>query len=162
MSKLYRLTVLVVLLSMLLPLHTPAVQALVANDVQITMATDPYMVLDSNKPCVQGPNAAYVGFAIKNISGTTKTNLRATLGGFGNGYLLTGGQQATQYIGTLAANATDTVYWLVKYPCTFNVSQQLSVTVVDSSGVATTFSKAMTNPLPLSPARSDFGTTLLT
>lgn len=162
MSRLHRILTIFVLLSFFLPAQINTVQALSSSDIQITMATDPYMVLDSNKPCVQGPNAAYIGFTIKNVSATTKTKLKATLSGFGGGYVLTGGQLPTQYIGTLAAGASDTVYWLVKYPCTFDVKQTLTVSVVDSSGVSMSYSKAMTNPLPLAPTPSDFGTTLLT
>jgi hypothetical protein len=101
------------------PLLRPAesAYALSPGAVSITMTTDPFLVLDSNSPCVQGPNAAYVGFRITNTSGGLLSNLQATLSGFTGAFALTGGQPATQYIGQLAAAASDTLYWYITYPC---------------------------------------------
>jgi uncharacterized repeat protein (TIGR01451 family) len=117
------------------PLLRPAgsAYALSPGAVSITMTTDPFLVLDSNSPCVQGPNAAYVGFRVTNTSGALLSNLQATLSGFTGAFALTGGQAAAQYIGQLAAGASDTVYWYITYPCTTGQSNILTVTVSDAN-----------------------------
>ena len=90
-------------------------------------------MLDSNSPCVDGPNAAYVGYRITNTSGGTLTGVQATLGAAAAGFGLTGGQVATQYVGTLAAGASKAVYWYVTYPCTIGSSSDFTVTVSDDN-----------------------------
>jgi uncharacterized repeat protein (TIGR01451 family) len=94
----------------------------VAN-ASITMVTDPLLVSDSNGCSTgAGPRAAYVGFKVTNNTGSTQTNLQATITGFSSGFSLTqnGSQPQTQYIGTLANNASRTVYWHFQYPCHTN------------------------------------------
>jgi uncharacterized repeat protein (TIGR01451 family) len=117
------------------PLLRPAgsAYALSPGAVSITMTTDPLLVVDSNSPCVQGPNAAYIGFRVTNTSGALLSNLQATLSGFTGAFALTGGQVATQYIGQLAAGASDTVYWYITYPCVTGLSNILTVTVSDAN-----------------------------
>ena len=118
-----------------------------APGVSISMISAPQLTLDSNKPCQEGPRAAYVAFRVTNTSGAQLTNLRATISGFANGIALGGGQAAEQYIGALAAGANRVLYWFVAYPCTFGNASTLVVTVTDNtagstqgSGTVTTFS----------------------
>lgn len=111
--------------------------------ITITMTTDPLLVLDSNSPCVQGPNAAYVGFQITN-TGSSLTNLNVSLSGFASGFSLAGGQAANQYLGTLGPNASDTMYWYITYPCTIGQSNSLTVSVFSGSTLLNSGSATVT------------------
>jgi uncharacterized repeat protein (TIGR01451 family) len=119
-----------------------------APGVTISMISAPQLTLDSNKPCTEGPRAAYVAFRVTNTSGATLTNLRATLGGFANGITPggpAGSQQATQqYIGRLAAGANRVLYWFVNYPCTFGNAANLTLTVTDNTAGSTVGSGTVT------------------
>lgn len=106
--------------------------------LSISMTTAPLLVLDSNSPCVQGPDAAYVGFRITNTTGSTISNLQATLTGFASGFSLAGGQAGTQYVGSLAAGASRSVFWFFQYPCTFGQSNTFTATVFDGLGFSET------------------------
>ncbi|HUR00389.1 MAG TPA: hypothetical protein VM166_13115 [Gemmatimonadaceae bacterium] len=109
-----------------------------APAVTIRMGSDTLMTLDSNNPCASGPRNTYVYFRVTNTTGASLTNLSATITGFAGGITLSGGQVATQFLGTLAAGSTRTVYWYVQYPCAFDVVNTLTVSVGDgSSGTAT-------------------------
>jgi uncharacterized repeat protein (TIGR01451 family) len=90
--------------------------ALAAGSVTIQMVTDDQLVVDSNY-CSgnQGPRAAYVGFKITNTTGAAINNLQVDLATLTNGFSLAGGQVSNQYVGTLAAGASRTVYWYVQY-----------------------------------------------
>lgn len=114
-----------------------------APGVSVSMVSSPQLTLDSNAPCT-GPQAAYVSFVVTNTSGTTQTGLRATISGFSGGIALGGGQVAGQWIGTLAAGASRTLWWYVVYPCTFGVSSTLVVSVSDATPGATTGSGTVT------------------
>jgi uncharacterized repeat protein (TIGR01451 family) len=77
---------------------------------------------DCSNPLKSTPHAAYVGFKVTNNTGSTQSDLQATITGFSSGFSLTqnGSQPQTQYIGTLANNASRTVYWHFQYPCHTN------------------------------------------
>lgn len=100
----------------------------------VVQTSDTALTLDSNAPATSGPRAMYVHYRITNTSGASIPDLSATLGGFAGGIALAGGQPATQYIGTLAAGASRTVFWFVTYPSTFSVRAVLSVSVTDGAG----------------------------
>ena len=95
-------------------------QALNPGDVSITMVTAPFFIADSNSPpSMDGPEAAYVGFEVCNTSGALLSDLYATLSsitGTVPGFALAGGQQASQYVGTLEIGECQTYYWYVSYP----------------------------------------------
>ncbi len=119
-------------------LPPPSAQALTASQFRIRMVTDPLLISDSNGcSSGDGPQAAYVGFKIENISGGTLSNLSVNLGDFDTGFSLAGGQAATQYIGTLAAGESDIVYWYVSYPCHTAVDHEDTLTVTLTDGGAT-------------------------
>lgn len=102
--------------------------AAMAPGVSVTMISSPQLTLDSNKPCQEGPQAAYVAFRVSNTSGTTLTNLRATITGFASGIVLGGGQAAEQYVGRLEAGTSRVLYWFVSYSC-LNVGSAATLTV---------------------------------
>lgn len=114
-----------------------------APGVSVAMVSAADLTLDSNQPCT-GPQATYVAFRVTNTSGTTQSNLRASIAGFAGGITLAGGQAASQYVGTLAAGASRNVYWFVTYPCSFGVSATLTVSVSDASAGSVTGSGTVT------------------
>jgi uncharacterized repeat protein (TIGR01451 family) len=105
-----------------------------ALPLTVAMTSDSALTLDSNSPASSGPHAMYVSFRIANTSGAQVANLQATISGFGSGTVLSGGQAATQYVGTLAAGASRTVYWFITYPSSFNVRNVLTVSITDGAG----------------------------
>jgi len=62
-----------------------------APAVSITMVGDSALVLDSNKPCTDGPRAGFVSFRVRSTSGVSQSGLTATLSGFAGGITLGGG-----------------------------------------------------------------------
>ncbi len=115
----------------------------VARALEIEMVTDPFVVSDSNQ-CNSGdsPHTAYVGFRVTNDTGSTVTDLEATITGATTDFSLTGSgnQLETQYIGTLNPNDSRTVYWHIEYPCHTNKGSQppapsntFTVTVTDAN-----------------------------
>ena len=99
----------------------------------VVQVSDTALTLDSNSPTT-GPRAQYVAYRITNTSPLAVSNLSATIAGFAGGITLQSGQSATQYVGTLAAGASETLFWFVSYPATYNVRQVLTVTVTDGAG----------------------------
>lgn len=100
----------------------------------VTQVSDSALTLDSNSPATSGPHAMYVSYRITNTSALSVADLTATLGGFGGGIVLAGGQTAAQYVGTLAPGQSRTLYWFITYPSTFNVRNLLTVSVTDNAG----------------------------
>ena len=96
------------------------------------------LVNDSNQCATDGPGGAYAGVKITNSTGSTLTDLQATLSGFdtANGFGFAGGQVATQFVGSLNAGESRSVYWYVTKPCTFDLTDTLTVTLSDA-GVGT-------------------------
>lgn len=102
--------------------------------LNIVQVSDSALTLDSNSPATAGPHAMYVSYRITNTSGASVANLSATLAGFSGGIALAGGQSATQYVGTMAAGQSRTVFWFITYPSTFGVRNVLTVSVSDGAG----------------------------
>lgn len=126
---------------LLVPLLAAALSALVpfqrasaALPVSIVQISDTALTLDSNSPVTSGPHAMYVSYRITNTSGAALPDLSATISGFGAGAYLAGGQAATQYIGTLAAGQSRTLFWFVGYTSTIGVRTLLTVAVTDGAG----------------------------
>jgi uncharacterized repeat protein (TIGR01451 family) len=129
----------VILFTVAFALLALAPRAWGAPGVTVTMISSPALTLDSNKPCLEGPQAAYVAFRITNTSGAPLTNVRATIGGFAAGISLGGSQPADQYVGYMAAGAQKVLYWYTQYACnTFGATANLVVSVTDDTAGATT------------------------
>ena len=120
----------VALLILILP---QAVFGLSAGQVSVTLIT-PFMSLDSNNPCVQGPSAGFMQVNVTNTSGVTLTGVSATLSAFNNSnFVLDTGESPTRYIGTLPAGATARRFYFVTYVCTTGATSTFTVTVSDSN-----------------------------
>ncbi|HEY0036740.1 MAG TPA: DUF11 domain-containing protein [Longimicrobium sp.] len=134
-----------ILLTVAFALLACAPRAWAAPGVTVTMISSPALTLDSNKPCQEGPQAAYVAFRVTNTSGAALNNVRATISGFANAIALGGGQPALQYVGYMAAGAQKTLYWFTEYDCgTVGASANLVVSVTDNTAGATTGSGTVT------------------
>jgi uncharacterized repeat protein (TIGR01451 family) len=106
--------------------------------VTVAMVGSPNMTLKHNDPCaLASPRAMYVSYRVTNTSGGPLSNLSATISGFANGIALSGGQAATQFVGSLPSGGVRTLYWYVQYPCTFGVSATLTVSVSSGGTPAT-------------------------
>jgi hypothetical protein len=119
--------------------------------ITIERSTAPSFTTDSNNPCTDGPRAAYVGFKVTNVSATTQTNLSISLTSFSPATCaLAGGQVATQYIGALAPNQSDVVYWYVTYPCVHNTACTITATASDKNPGTKTFTTTITTKSSIS------------
>jgi trimeric autotransporter adhesin len=106
-------------------LPTPA-HAVTSAQVQITAVT-PFALVDSNNACTQGPTAMYVQVNVKNTSLTPLTNLSANINTFTNSkFKLSTGELPDRFIGSLAPNATASLYWFVSYCHSGNATGQVT------------------------------------
>ncbi|MBE9557442.1 MAG: hypothetical protein IMF08_11350, partial [Proteobacteria bacterium] len=106
-------------------------------DVTITMITAPVLTVDSNNcDAGTGPRAAYVGFEVTNTTGSDLTDLTITLSGLdtANGFDFEGGQADALYLGTLTAGGSRARYFYITYPCTEPLTDNITVTLSDSTG----------------------------
>ncbi|MFN0202461.1 MAG: hypothetical protein ACKVTZ_13130, partial [Bacteroidia bacterium] len=125
--------------------------ALNSTAITIERSTAPSFTTDSNNPCTDGPRAAYVGFKVTNVSATTQTNLSISLTAFSPATCaLAGGQAATQYIGALAPNESDVIYWYVTYPCVHNTACTLTATASNKEPGTKTFTTTITTKSSIS------------
>lgn len=95
------------------------------------------LIIDSNSCPSQGPTSMYVGGIITN-TGTTVTNISASLTGLNANVFLAGGQPATQAIGTLGAGESVGIYWFTGYGCTENATATPTVVITSSLGSQST------------------------
>src|SRR5260221_9945832 len=72
----------------------PSAQVFAAPNVSIVLASNPALTLDSNKPCVQGPDAGYVAYLITNNTATAMPDLTVTIGNLTGGFSLPDRQTA--------------------------------------------------------------------
>ena len=132
---------------------TQSVNAL--TGVTVTSIT-PYVTLDSNGSCTDGPRAMYMQAKVTNTSGGTLNNLVATVnfttttpgGSYTGSWALDTGQSTTFYIGTLANNATYNVFFYITYPCESVGGQPAAISknysIVVSNGVAPDITQNLT------------------
>jgi uncharacterized repeat protein (TIGR01451 family) len=106
-----------------------------------------FMPIDSNNCAGSGPRAAYVGGVISNSGAATVTNVVATISGVAGNFSLTGGQAATQSIGSIGAGQSVGVYWFVGYGCTNNATATPIITLASSAPL-------VTQPITLTAAHS--------
>ncbi|MDI6791778.1 MAG: right-handed parallel beta-helix repeat-containing protein, partial [bacterium] len=94
---------------------------IVADPTWYVEGNSPYLALDSNTPCVDGPEIATLSATVTNTGATTLTNATLSIS-FGasspNSLILslTSGDQAVRYIADLDPGDTYTAYWFVTYP----------------------------------------------
>lgn len=104
------------------------VMSVASAQLTVTSTTGSIFPYDSNKcATTQGPRAMYIGYTF--TATTNQTNLKATLTTSGAGFGLAGRQGAEQYLGSLAAGASRTLFWYVTYPCVDQASGTMTVTI---------------------------------
>ena len=126
------------LFSVLFPAQTVSAQT-------VTLTSSNEFVFDSNKSCLpdfEGPHASYVSYEICNTTGSVTAPLTATFAITGTGYSLSGGQAASQFVGTLGIGECASFFWLIEYPCTAQTAV-IDVTVTDDT--ATVFGTSADN-----------------
>lgn len=112
--------------------HGYNAHSLSSGQVNMVRTTSPQFTLDSNKPCTDGPRAAYVGIKITNTGAVGLKDLRLDLTGMtGTGFALLGPLDSGVYIGRLAAGESRTAYFYFKYPCVINRALNLSFVASD-------------------------------
>ena len=106
------------------------------SDLQITLTSGDIFLVDNNKGCDVEPHAAFVGFEICNLSGSTQTNLSTKLHDFTNAQFgLAGSQDSIQVIDTLDIGACKTLFWYVFYDCTGDgMVTNATISITDSTG----------------------------
>lgn len=113
--------------------------ALTSGQVGIVRTTSPQFTLDSNKPCTDGPRAAYVGIKITNTGVSVLKDLRLELSAMsGAGFTLLGPLDSGVYLGRLSPGESRTAYFYFKYPCILN--RTLSLTFLASDDQSGTIS----------------------
>lgn len=102
--------------------------------VSVALQSSPELTADHNKPCIDGPRAAYVQYRFQNTGASSLSGVGVTLSGFAGGIALAGGQAATLYLPTLAPGAAADLYWYVTYPCALGTTATLTATATSSGG----------------------------
>ena len=134
-----------------LPLPSP-VHAACPTTIDVNITSGPYLLVDSNKPGVEGPMVATVSAVVSNTGATgTAENIYVyigngtTPGSFNMGddgstqlALLGGTPDATRYIGNIEAGQSKTVFWQLEYPTTYDVSYPFSVWADNEDGCSAT------------------------
>ena len=98
--------------------------------IEASLTTGSYFVIDNQGCAMPGPRAAYVGIEICNNSGGALSGLTAeinltTIEAGTDPFALAGGQPVSQVVGnggSLADGACDVLYWYVTYPCDLPVN----------------------------------------
>jgi uncharacterized repeat protein (TIGR01451 family) len=124
--------------TLILVLSTSSAFALNSSDFTIQLISAPYFVVDGNSPTT-GPQSAYVGFEIKNTSGsTTYSNLKFTITSIGTSvvgqnYTLVSPASGITLVGTLAPGETKVCYYYVSYPANVTPQATFNYSLADAT-----------------------------
>lgn len=129
-------------LALMSPASLPEAYAQCPTTLSVTITSSPYLLVDSNKPGIQGPMVATISAVIQNTGGSAATDVYAYIGdGTSPGtftagsdpphrLLMTGDtSDSTRYIGDLAPGQSKTVFWQVSYPMTYSKTYPFTVWV---------------------------------
>jgi hypothetical protein len=133
-----------------------------ACNLTVEIIAAPFATVDSNKPGIEGPQAAMLAARIINTGPTDLTNLRVHIGDGttpGN-FTATGGgalrlldqQDATHLLLRIPAGGSVTSYWPVTYPATFNLSYSYTIWATTTTGCSTAQSAQITTQSEISAA----------
>ncbi len=125
----------------------PVVQELQAcTGITIARTSSPYFILDSNKPCVDGPTAAYVSIRVTNTGGTALTNVSLKMDSFtlSTAFRLLSPSDSSHYIGTLAPGASYVGFYFIQLACTNNTAVKLNFNLYYNSGSICAFNTTVT------------------
>lgn len=92
------------------------------------------LLIDSNNCAGSGARSAFVGGIVRNTGSSAVTGIEATMSGLTGNISFAGGQQATQYLGTLGAGESVGVYWFVGYTCTEGATATPTIALNSSLG----------------------------
>lgn len=124
--------------------------ALDPTQFTVQRITSPYFVVDGNSP-TSGPQTAYVGFKITNISGTTSfSNLKFTINSIGTSvvgqnYTMVSPASGITLVGTLAPGASKVCYFYITYPANVTPQATFNYTLSDATATSKTGSFVIAN-----------------
>jgi len=123
-----------------------AVNAQCPANLVLAITSGPNLLVDSNKPGIEGPMVATVSAVISNTGAGSANNVYIYIGdgttpgtfpvgGDSNSLVLIGGvDDATRFIGDLLPGQTKTIYWQITYPFTYNMPYLFSVWASSNAG----------------------------
>jgi len=125
----------------------PEVNAQCPTTLTVDITCGPYLLVDSNKPGLEGPMVTTVSAVVSNTAGTTAEDIHVYIGdGTTPGSFPTGSDpphhlsmvgsaaDATRYIGNLAAGESKTIYWQIVYPTTYSQTYPFTVWADNEAG----------------------------
>ncbi|UCH50382.1 MAG: DUF11 domain-containing protein, partial [Chloroflexota bacterium] len=124
----------------------------------------PYLLVDSNKPGIEGPKVATVSALVTNTGASPANNVFVYIGdgttpghfppgSDSNSLTIVGGvSDATRYIIDLAPGESKTIFWQVAYPPTFGQTYSFSVWADNEAGCFAQDSHTFTTRSALSAA----------
>ena len=108
------------------------VNAQCPTTLNVDITSGPYLLVDSNKPGIEGPMVVTVSAVVENTGGSTTEKVYVYIGdGTTPGSFPTGSDpthslsmvgsinDATRYIGDLASGESKTIFWQIAYPATY-------------------------------------------
>jgi len=142
--KKYILAIIYPLLSILLVMSLlPSLAfAVCPTTIDVTITSGPYLLVDSNKPGIEGPMVTTVSAVVENTGASTAEDVYVYIGDRTDGAnpgifpagsdgnslaMVDGVGDATRYIVNLAPGQSKTVFWQVAYPATFGQTYPFDV-----------------------------------
>jgi hypothetical protein len=117
--------------------------ALSPTDFTVQRITSSYFVVDGNSP-TSGPQTAYVGFKVTNISGSaTYSNLKFTITSIttsvaGQNYSMVSPTSGITLVGTLAPGESKVCYYYVSYPASTTPTATFNYSLTDATASSKT------------------------
>ncbi|MFN8494569.1 MAG: carbohydrate binding domain-containing protein [Caldilineaceae bacterium] len=131
-----------------------------ACTLQIDIIAAPFVVVDSNKPGVQGPKVATLSARLTNKGAAAVQNVQmmigngATPGSFnlvsGKSLLLLTNEAATRKLQTLGAGESTVFYWTITYPFTYDVTYPYTLWATADGGCSASQSSQITTQSQIS------------
>ena len=131
-----------------------------ACTLQIDIIAAPFVVVDSNKPGVQGPKVATLSARLINKSAAAVQNVQmmigngTTSGSFnlvsGKSLLLLTNEAATRKLQTLGAGESTVFYWTITYPFTYDVNYPYTMWATADGGCSASQSSQITTQSQIS------------
>ena len=116
-----------------------------SSKVQLSNATGPYFILDSNNPCTDGPTASYVGVKIINTYSSSIKNVVVRMDSIGtSNNRVVNMSDSSLSLGNILSGDSSTAFFYVKYPCSINTASTFYFSVSDDSTGTVSYSFTVT------------------
>ena len=122
-----------------------------STKVQLSNATGPYFILDSNNPCTDGPTSNYIGVKIKNIFSSPIKNVVVKMDSIGtSSNRVINMSDSALSLGNINSGDSSTAFFYIKYPCSFNTASTFYFSLSDDSSGTVGYSYTVTTISSLS------------